>query len=392
MRPLIVESTRRSIDPNIQARGGGAETGELVDDDLKRQSPNNHAGDVRPKKNRVEMNRRSIAGAVALLLAAVADGAAQAPDEFYRNKTITLLVGSGEGGGFDLSARLVAPYLTKYLPGNPTVVVQNMPGASGLRAAEFIFNVAPRDGTTIAITQPSIVQHKVLNAAARFDPRAFNWVGRLGAFVTYGVVWHTAPVQTIEEARRREIILGAVGPSGPGAMLPAALNQLAGTKITIVRGYRSAADIGLATERGEIHGSGSSSYEFVSGKGWLDKKLARLFFTIGLARSDKAPDAPTVVELASGERGKNIMRLAASASEIGRSIMAPPGLAPERAAMLRTAFEQIVQDKEFIAESLRRGLEVEPLSADGILKIVADDLSMSDDVVDGLRAITEQKK
>jgi tripartite-type tricarboxylate transporter receptor subunit TctC len=341
----------------------------------------------------MEMNRGiSIAGAAMLLMAATAAASAQSPDEFYRNKSINLLVGSGEGGGFDLSARLVAPYLTKYLPGHPTVVVQNMPGASGLRAAEFIFNVAPRDGTTIAITQPSIVQHRALHPSARFDPRTFTWVGRLGAFVTYGVVWHTAPVQTVDAARQREIILGAIGPSGPGAMLPAALNQLAGTKITIVKGYRSAADIGLAIERGEIHGSGSSSYEFVRGKGWLDKKLARLFFTIGLARSDKAPDAPTVVELARDDRGKNIMRLAASASEIGRSIMAPPDLAPERAAMLRTAFEQIVKDKEFIAESLRRGLEVEPLSAEGILKIVHDDLSMSPDVVDGLRAIMEQKK
>jgi tripartite-type tricarboxylate transporter receptor subunit TctC len=339
------------------------------------------------------MNRGiSIAGAATLLMAAMAAASAQTPDDFYRNKSINLLVGSGEGGGFDLSARLVAPYLTKYLPGHPTVVVQNMPGASGLRAAEFIFNVAPRDGTTIAITQPSIVQHKVLNPSARFDPRAFTWVGRLGAFVTYGVVWHTAPVQTIEVARQREIILGAVGPSGPGAMLPAALNQLAGTKFAIVRGYRSAAEMGLAIERGEIHGSGSASYEFVSGKGWLDKQLARLFFTIGLARSTKAPAVPTVVELARDERGRNIMRLAASASEIGRSIMAPPGLAPDRAEMLRTAFERIVKDKDFIADSSRRGLEVEPLSADGILKIVADDLSMSADVVGGLRAIMEAKK
>jgi len=334
----------------------------------------------------------SATAAAALLMVAVAAASAQPSDDFYRNKTVNLLVGSGEGGGFDLSARLAAPYLTKYLPGNPTVVVQNMPGASGLRAAEFIFNVAPRDGTAVAITQPSIVQHRVLNPSARFDPRAFTWVGRLGAFVTFAVVWHTAPVQTIEQARQREIILGAVGPSGPGAMLPAALNQLAGTKIAVVRGYRSAADMGLAIERGEIHGSGSASYEFISGKGWLEKNLARLFFTIGFARSAKAPDVPTVVELARDERGKSIMRLAASASEVGRSIMAPPGLPPERAAMLRTAFDQIVKDKDFIAESLRRGLEVEPLSADGIVKIATDDMSASADVVDGLRAIMETKK
>jgi tripartite-type tricarboxylate transporter receptor subunit TctC len=199
-------------------------------------------------------------------------------------------------------------------------------------------------------------------------------------------------VQTIEQARDREIILGAIGPSGPGAMLPTALNQLAGTKITVVKGYKSAADVGIAIERGELHGSGSASIDFVNSKGWLDKKQARLFFTIGLARSPKAPDAPTVVELARDERGKNIMRLAASASEIGRSIMAPPGLAPERAAILRQAYEETVRDPDFIAESARRGLEVEPLAAAGLLKIVADDLSMSADVVDGLRAIMEPEK
>jgi tripartite-type tricarboxylate transporter receptor subunit TctC len=318
--------------------------------------------------------------------------AAAQPADFYRGKTINLLVGSGEGGGFDLSARLTAQFLARYIPGNPTIVVQNMPGASGLRVAEYVYNVAPRDGTVIAITQPSMVQHKVLNASARFNPAEYTWLGRLGAFVTYGVVWHTAPVQTIEEAKRRELILGAVGPSGPGAMLPAALNQLAGTKISIVKGYKSAAEMGLAIERGEIHGSGSASFEYVNSKGWLDKRLARLLFTIGLARSPKAPDAPTVVELASDERGRNIMRLAASASEIGRSFLAPPGLAPERATILRQAFAQMVKDPELIAESNRRGLEVEPLAPEAILKIVADDLSMPADVVEGLRAIVEQEK
>jgi tripartite-type tricarboxylate transporter receptor subunit TctC len=317
---------------------------------------------------------------------------AAAQSDFYRGKTINLLVGSGEGGGFDLSARLTAQYLARFVPGNPAIVVQNMPGASGLRVAEYMYNVATRDGTVVAITQPSIVQHKVLNASARFNPAEYNWIGRVGAFVTYGVVWHTAPVQTVEEARNRELILGAVGPSGPGAMLPAALNRLAGTRFTIVKGYKSAADMGLAIERGEIHGSGSASFEYVNNKSWLKKKLARLFFTIGLRRSPKAPDAPSVVELAPDVRGKNIMRLAASASEIGRAIMAPPGVPAERVAILRQAFAQMVQDPEFIAEAARRGFEVDPIPADEVLKIIADDLSMSADVVEGLRAIMEQEK
>src|SRR5882672_10342472 len=274
------------------------------------QGWNNREGAERAMNSRHCVVLAVIGAVAAFAVAATAGSPASAQSaDFYRGKTINLLVGSGEGGGFDLSARLSAQFLPRYIAGSPTIVVQNMPGASGLRVAEFIYNVAPRDGTTVAITQPSIVQHKVLNAAARFDPREFTWIGRLGGFVTFGVVWHTAPVQTIEQARTRELILGAVGPSGPGAMLSAALNQLAGTRIAIVKGYKSAAEMGLAIERGEVHGSGSASFEYVNGKGWLDKKLARLFFTIGLARSDKAPDAPTVVELARDARAKNIMRL-----------------------------------------------------------------------------------
>src|SRR5262245_35350827 len=149
--------------------------------------------------------------ALACGVALCCSAAAQPPGDFYRGKTVNLLVGSGEGGGFDLSARLTAQFLNKYILGSPTIVVQNMPGAAGLRVAEYMYTVAPRDGTVIAITQPSMVQHKVLNSSARFNPAEYTWIGRLGGFVTYGVVWHTAPVQTIEQAKQRELILGAVG-------------------------------------------------------------------------------------------------------------------------------------------------------------------------------------
>ncbi len=318
--------------------------------------------------------------------------AAQSVADFYRGKTINLLVGSGEGGGFDLSARLTAQFIGKYIPGNPTVVVQNMPGASGLRVAENIYNIAPRDGTVVAITQPSLVLHKVVNPSARFNPLDYTWIGRIGSFVTYGVVWHTAPAQTIEEAKSKELILGAVGPSGPGAMLPTALNRLAGTRITIVKGYKSAAELGLAMERGELQGSGSSSWEYVKSKRWIENKLARILFTIGLSRSHYVPEVPTVVELATDERGKNVMRLITSASEIGRAILAPPGIPADRANALREAFTQMVKDPEFIAESARRDLDVEPLAAADILKIVADDMKMSADVVEATRAIMEIEK
>jgi tripartite-type tricarboxylate transporter receptor subunit TctC len=345
----------------------------------------------------VNAARPSLIGLVALLCQAaiqpaLAQGGPSGPSDFYRGRTITLLVGSGEGGGFDLSARLTAQFLPRHIGGQSAIVVQNMPGASGLRVAEYIHHVAPRDGTVLAITQPSIVLHKVLNASARFDPRDYTWIGRLGSFVTYGVVWHTAPVQVIEQAKRRDLVLGAIGPSGPGAMLPAALNQLAGTRITVVKGYKSAADIGLAMERGELHGSGSASWEFVSSKAWLERGLARLLFTIGLERSALAPEVPTVVELAPDQRGKDIMRLAASAAGIGRAIIAPPGLPADRTAMLREAFARMVKDPDFIAESTRRSLDVEPLPAAALLAIVSDTMSLPADIIEATRGIAEPER
>jgi tripartite-type tricarboxylate transporter receptor subunit TctC len=175
-------------------------------------------------------------------------------------------------------------------------------------------------------------------------------------------------------------------------MLPTALNRFAGTRITIVKGYKSAAELGLAMERGELQGSGSSSWEYVHSKGWIDKKLARMLFTIGLSRSQYVPELPTVVELATSDLGKNVMRLMTSASEIGRAILAPPGIPAERASALREAFAQMVKDPEFIAESKRRNLDVEAIPAADILKIVADDMKMSPDVVEATRAIMESEK
>jgi tripartite-type tricarboxylate transporter receptor subunit TctC len=336
--------------------------------------------------------RTVIVGSIVASAAGMPAAAQPSVADFYRGRTITFLVGSGEGGGFDLSARLAAQFLGRFIPGNPAIVVQNMPGASGLRAAEYVYAVAPRDGSVVCITQPSMVLHKVLNPQARFNPAEYTWVGRLASFTTYGLVWRTAPVQTMEEAKTKTAVLGAVGPSGPGAMLPTALNKLAGTKFTVVKGYKSASELGLAMERGELHGSGSSAFEYVYRKGWVDKKLITFLFTIGLQRNPNVPDAPTVVELVPDARDKRIIGLAASASDIGRSIIAPPGVPAERADALRRAFGEMVKDRDFIAEAARRRLDFDPLPAEDIHKIVAEDMATPADVVDVARKVLEGDK
>jgi tripartite-type tricarboxylate transporter receptor subunit TctC len=283
----------------------------------------------------------------------------------------------------------VAQFLPRYLPGNPAITPQNTPGASGLRVAEIVSNVAPRDGLTIAITQPQMVFNKAIDRTLRIRPQDFNWIGRMGSFITYAVVWHTSPVQTIADAKARPMIMGASGPTGPGAVLPTALNALIGTKFHLVKGYKSASESGLALERGEIQGIGSASLEYVESRGWLAKGLARMLFTIGTVRNPRVPDAPTAVELMQNDRDRSVMSLIVSGSVIGRAFMAPPGVPADRVAVLRQAFAKMVRDPEFIAESARRGFDVEPMTGEDLQKMVAADLAMPDDIVARTRKLVQ---
>ena len=233
------------------------------------------------------------AGAAAVV--ALAGGArSETAAEFYAGKRVNLYIGAGEGASYDLAARVFARHLRAHLPGVPTIVPQNMPGASQVRATEYVFNIAARDGTSLLVAQPSIVLNKLLNPAARYDVQAFTWVGRVQPTVGMGVVWANAGVRSIEDARAREVILGANSPTGPQSMLPMALNRFAGTRFKVVRGYESEHRALLAMERGEIHGIGNvmSDYLF-SREGPITKGTMRALYAAGLARLKRAPETPT---------------------------------------------------------------------------------------------------
>ena len=327
--------------------------------------------------------------AAALAIACVAGEArAQTPAEFFKGRSINLLIGSGEGGGFDASARLAAQFMPRYLPGPPNLVPQNTPGASGLRVAELISNISPRDGTAIGITQPQMVLNKVLDPNGRYRPQDFGWIGRLGSFMTFIVVRRDAPVQSLADAKAKKLIVSGAAPSGPGVMVPMALNRLIGTKFSIVSGYKSAQDSGLALERGEVEGIGSAAFEFVDSKGWLKTGFARMLFTIGLTRHAQFPDTPTVVELIDDPRDASVMKLIVVGSAIGRAFIAPPGVPPDRLAAQREAFDKMVRDPEFIAESTKRGFDVDPMTGVELQKMVADAMSVGDDVAQRTRDVT----
>ena len=326
-----------------------------------------------------------------MLLAATVGGATADPvADFYKGKTISLIIASGEGGGYDISGRLTAEFLAKYIPGRPTIIARNMPGASGMRAADYMYNVAAQDGTVISIPQPTLLLNKVVDPTARYEPQGFTWLGRLGALQTYGVVWHSAPAQSVEDAKRTELVMAAAQGPGTGSNVVMALNRLVGTKFTLVKGYKSVSESSLAMERGEVQGISSTSWEFLESKGWIKGNNVKVLYVIGMARNPKIPHARTLAELSSNDDDRVVLNSVASASDIGRSILAPPNVPAERVAALRKAFQELVRDPDFIRESDRRNVALEPLAGDALQAMVNQSMSLTPDVVERIRQTIRQ--
>jgi tripartite-type tricarboxylate transporter receptor subunit TctC len=214
---------------------------------------------------------------------------AESVADFYKGKSINLIIASAEGGGYDISGRLIAAHLSKFVPGHPTVIPRNMAGASGMQAVDYMYNVAPQDGTVICIPQPTMILNKVVDHSARYEPQQFGWIGRMASLQTLGVVWHTAPVQNIEAAKKEPLIMAAAQGNGSGANVLTALNRLVGTKFTMVKGYKSVSESGLAMERGEVQGISSTSWEYVESKGWIKGKDIGFLYIIGSSRIRKFP-------------------------------------------------------------------------------------------------------
>jgi tripartite-type tricarboxylate transporter receptor subunit TctC len=318
-------------------------------------------------------------------------GAAEADpvEDFYKGKTINLIIGLGAGGGYDLSARLVAQHLGDFIPGRPTIVPRNMPSAGSIAAAEYVFNVAPRDGTVLAMFQPTFVLEKMTDRVRKYEPQRFTYIGRVDQSVLVGLVWHTSPAQSIEDAKKTEVVLSANAAAGTSATIPWALNRHIGTKFKVVLGYESSAGMGLALERGEAHGNGSTSWDYLETKpDWLAEKKINILYTIALERFRKLPEVPTVLELTSDERARNILKMMASTSSIGRAILSTPDVPKERAEALRRAFDEMVKDPKFLADAAKRRLGVDPATGAELEKMVAEVTGQPEEVVEAMKRAT----
>lgn len=336
------------------------------------------------------MNKIRIMTAVSLAALAIAPpAAAQTEADFYKGKNINLVIGFGPGGTYDFFGRLVARHMGKHIPGNPTIVPQNMPGAGSLRAANWLYAAAPKDGTAMAtLSQSLAVEEATKNKAVTFKALEFNWIGRVTSNTEVHVLLGKSKGATLEGAKTAEVPVASTGPGSPSEAYPKLLNALFGTKFKLVRGYPGSTNGILAMEKGEVDGALTSwnTMKRRFSKQLADKSMV-LLIQYTLESSPEIKHVPAIVDLAKNPDDRALLAFAASSAEIGRSIVAPPGLPPARAKTLRDAFDATMKDPELLAEIKKGNLDFEPANAARLVQIVGETLKTSPQLVERYQKI-----
>jgi tripartite-type tricarboxylate transporter receptor subunit TctC len=322
--------------------------------------------------------------ATSLSICAIASGApTAAADDFYKGKTITIVVSTAAGGVYDLAARALSHQMPNHIPGEPTMIVQNMPGGGHMLATNYIYNVAPKDGTTIGSVNQRVPIHQVIDGrGVKYDVAKFIWVGSLGSPNAVMAVWHTAGVNSIADAKTREVIAGATGEGSSAYQYPAMMNNVLGTRFKIVMGYKSPPEVILAMERGEVQALGNGVMTFRARyPEWVDQGKIRFIVQFGLKRDPEIPGVPLLTELAETEEQRQVLELVTSPLNIGRPYFLPPGVPADGVAALRAAFEAAVNEESFIAEMAKQDVETVFIRYDEVSRIVEQLVNAPADVV-----------
>jgi tripartite-type tricarboxylate transporter receptor subunit TctC len=325
--------------------------------------------------------------AVVALLPSTA--AAQPVADFYRGKIASLILGYPGGGSNGIYARAVARHIGRHIPGNPNVIFRAMPGAGSLVAANHLFHVAPRDGTALGFISATIPLEELLGVGGvKFRSAEFNWIGRVAPGVNMTFVKDTSSLKTIQDAYKREVILGASGRSSTVFVYPAVLGAVTGAKFKMVLGYASSPEAMLAMERGEVEGH-STSLEVVRAlhPTWLSEKRITVLVQYALSRHPELPDVPMSWELGRSPEDQQILKVVASATEVGKMILAPPGLPAERVQALRRAFDATMKDPDFIAELKSNRVELGVMAGEDLQKLVVDLGATPPAMVDKIKAV-----
>ena len=334
----------------------------------------------------------AVSGAVVALAFAVTPVQAQSVAEFYKGKTIRMVVASDPGGGYDVYARTFAPHYARHIPGQPHIIVQNMQGAGGVLATNWIYGVAPKDGTAIAMTQRGVPFLALFGKQGpTFDPTKFNWIGSLNNETGVITLWHTSKVKTLEEAMKTESLIGGSGPNDTETY-PALMNNTIGTKFRIISGYPSTTGISLAMERGEIEGMSQSWGSVITEKpDWVRDKKISVLVQITAVKHKDMPNVPTIMEYVKDPEHRIIWQLMLAQKAMGRPFVAPPDIPADRAKALQAAFDATVADPQFIAEMERTKKELTPVSGPEIAKMIAEVAAAPKEILAKVESYTDYR-
>jgi tripartite-type tricarboxylate transporter receptor subunit TctC len=316
---------------------------------------------------------------------------AQPVGDFYKGKTISLIVSTTTGGGYDAMARAIARFIGRHLPGAPTVLVRNMPGAGGITAMNHLYNAAEKDGTIIGLVQNGTPFEPLFGTAqARYEAPKFNWLGTPSFEVAMVLLWHTVPVNSLAELKAKETNVGASGVNSTPALYARVLNATLGTKMKLVSGYPGMTDGLLAMERGELDGYPSSFYSALTSTRptWLRDKLAKAIVQYGPERQRELGDVPFAPDLLTTDDDRLLMRAASAPLALGRPLVMPPGVPPERVAALRQALADTFADAQFKAEAEKLGLIVNaPRTGEQLAAVIAQAYATPARVIERLRKL-----
>jgi tripartite-type tricarboxylate transporter receptor subunit TctC len=333
--------------------------------------------------------RAALAGAVLLLLAASPDAFADPVGDFYSGKTITLIVGSDPGGGYDAHARLVARHLPRFIPGNPAFIVQNMPGAGSVLMTNRIANVAPKDGTVLGLVQRGILTSQLLEQPGlHYDVGKLNWIGSVTSETSVVIVTKDAPVSNLADLQRTEILVGGTGATSDQELTAKLLNTALGTKLKIISGYAGTNDVILAMERGELQGC-SLSWSNVKLKNLQDK--TKMLLQIGTAKEADLPHVPLAYDSITNPVDRQVAEIFFGQLGLARPIMSAPEFPPDRLAAVRKAFMEMVVDPQFRTEAEKSKLEVHPADHRAVHHFVALTQSLTPEVKKRLFAVFNGK-
>jgi len=308
---------------------------------------------------------------------------AQSAESFYGGRNLTIIIPSGAGGGYDAYSRLLTRHLGDHIPGHPTIVNQNMPGASGIRATNYLYNVAARDGSVFGATYNTDLTEPLLgNASAKYDPTRFEWIGSITTQYNACMVWHTSPVRTIDDAEKQEVKVSTTGMSGNSAHTPLRLNILLGTKFKVIAGY-STRGMRFAVEKGEVDGICGLSYDTyeAADPDWLRDHKIRFLIQTGPKKVRQLPDVPLLLDYVKDEKQREALKVLGVRDDVGRPFMFPPGVPKHLVAALRTAFNETMKDAKFLGEAARMHITADPMTGEDVQTALASAYAAPKDIV-----------